>query len=61
MGSQYQPGGGVALSYLPPRFALEKLLPLAPDGGEIACRDIMDWMDEKRPGIEMTLVGVSDG
>lgn len=36
-------------------FAREKLLPLAPDGGEILYREIMDWIESKRPGTESAL------
>ncbi len=36
-------------------FAREKLLPLAPDGSELPYREIMDWIDEKRPGTESAL------
>ena len=42
-------------------FAREKLLPLAPDGGEIPYREIMDWIESKRPGTESALFGVRDG
>ncbi len=37
-------------------FAREKLLPFAPDDDvELPYREIMDWIDEKRPGTEAAL------
>lgn len=42
-------------------FAREKLLPLAPEGGEIPYREIMDWIESERPGTESALFGVRDG
>ena len=39
-------------------FAWEKFLPLVPDGGEIPYREVMDWIDAKRPGTESALSGV---
>lgn len=39
-------------------FAREMLLPLAPDGGDLPYRQIMDWIDAKRPGTESALYSV---
>ena len=36
-------------------FAQEKLLPLSPNGGEIPYREILDWIESKRPGTESAL------
>ena len=42
-------------------FAREMLHPLAPDGGELDYRELMGWINAKRPGTEASLFGVREG
>lgn len=42
-------------------FAREKLLPLAPDGGDLRYREIIDWIDAKRPGTVAALASSGAG